>query len=155
MKLIEVDPGLCTGCNYCSIRCNLHFERNGGLSGSRIKVVRLEGMGASVPIICEHCEDAPCMEVCPTKALYRDHKTGAVLVNEDYCIGCKMCLIACPFGIIRLNPKSHKIIKCDLCGGDPICVKSCPTQALKFVEVARFGADKAFKEADKIVSQIK
>jgi Fe-S-cluster-containing hydrogenase component 2 len=66
-----------------------------------------------------------------------------------------MCLIACPFGIIRLNPKSHKIIKCDLCGGDPICVKSCPTQALKFVEVARFGADKAFKEADKIVSQIK
>ena len=60
--------------------------------------------------------------------------TGAMEVNEDICVGCKVCTIACPFGTINYNHVSGKVAKCDLCGGDPQCVVACPTGAITFVD---------------------
>jgi Fe-S-cluster-containing hydrogenase component 2 len=78
------------------------------------------------------CEDAACLEVCPTGALSRDD-SDTVVVDADKCVGCKMCVGACPFGNIQYSSRKKKIIKCDLCGGSPDCVKYCPTQAIEFV----------------------
>jgi Fe-S-cluster-containing hydrogenase component 2 len=79
------------------------------------------------------CEDAACLEICPTGALSRDN-SDTVVVNPDKCVGCKMCVGACPFGNIQYNNRKKKIMKCDLCGGSPDCVKYCPTQAIEFVQ---------------------
>ena len=89
------------------------------------------GKPFAVVLTCRHCLRAPCMEVCPAEALKRDPSTGAVVVDEALCIGCRDCVFACPFGAIKME--AGKAIKCDLCGGDPACVRHCPTRALSFV----------------------
>jgi Fe-S-cluster-containing hydrogenase component 2 len=75
------------------------------------------------------------MEICPSGALERDQRTEAVVVNENRCVGCKMCMMACPFGNIHFNSEKHVIQKCNLCDGQPRCVTFCMAQALNFVDV--------------------
>lgn len=65
----------------------------------------------------------------------RDPKTRAVVVDEERCTGCGFCAAACPWGVITLDPVTGKALKCDLCGGDPACVKECPENALRFLDV--------------------
>ena len=111
--------------------------------------IYIESAGALVvPLQCRHCEDAPCMVVCPSGALLRPDEEGPVLVDQAKCIGCAFCVQACPFGVIRLahgsgaaaSDKQMAGIKCDLCadrqaeGLEPACVNSCPVRALMFVE---------------------
>lgn len=106
----------------------------------RVTLESAEGM--VVPLQCRHCEDAPCIAVCPTGALSRESDESPVLVNGDLCIGCRSCILACPFGVISLGEGDQAIIKCDLCverlaaGQLPACVAGCPTGALSFREVA-------------------
>ena len=89
---------------------------------------------------CRHCEDAPCITVCPTLAIHRDGPNEPVLITQDKCIGCKFCLMACPFGVIEMSPDDKAIVKCDLCiertkvGELPACIVTCPTGALKYEE---------------------
>jgi Fe-S-cluster-containing dehydrogenase component len=86
---------------------------------------------------CMHCEDTPCVVGCPTGALTKDDRTGAVMVNKALCIGCHSCALACPFGVPRYD-QDEKMQKCNLCverveaGLEPACVRVCPTEALKF-----------------------
>jgi Fe-S-cluster-containing dehydrogenase component len=87
-----------------------------------------------VPIVCNHCEEAPCMVVCPTHARFRDEQIGRVVVNYNRCIGCKVCIAVCPFGAIDFNWEAKRVISCNLCDGDPTCVKFCDTQAIQYVE---------------------
>jgi carbon-monoxide dehydrogenase iron sulfur subunit len=97
-----------------------------------------QGRGFVVPLQCRQCEDAPCMTVCPTKALHRVDNDSPVVIDADLCIGCKECVLACPFGVIRMDDWSHAIIKCDQCFERlerdelPACVESCPMGALAF-----------------------
>jgi Fe-S-cluster-containing hydrogenase component 2 len=79
------------------------------------------------------CEEACCLKVCPVGAIERDEQ-GAVVMNPDKCIVCKMCVSACPLGNISFSPITKKVFKCDLCGGDPMCAKYCPSEAIKFVD---------------------
>lgn len=72
------------------------------------------------------------MGVCPVGAIRRDTKTEAVLIDRDACIGCRVCMIACPFGAITFDLDRRRPIKCDLCEGDPRCVKFCETRALTY-----------------------
>jgi Fe-S-cluster-containing hydrogenase component 2 len=81
-------------------------------------------------MVCMQCEDAPCIPVCPSGALVRATDTNAVVVVKDRCVGCRMCALACPFGAI--NYWDGKAQKCDLCGGDPECVRFCAPGALRF-----------------------
>jgi len=92
---------------------------------ARMRVVKMEALGIDVPMICYHCEDPPCKAVCPTGAIYRKRETDAVLVDESRCIGCRECMLACPFGAIIFERSRGVVAKCDLCDGDPACVKIC------------------------------
>ena len=84
-----------------------------------------------LPVMCQQCEDAPCTHVCPTGASYRDPDTNVVLVDKEKCIGCKYCMMACPYGVRSWSPSEHVVEKCTLCGqltaaGElPKCVAAC------------------------------
>jgi Fe-S-cluster-containing dehydrogenase component len=92
-----------------------------------------------VSLTCRHCADAPCVLVCPTRALGRDPATGAVEVPSERCIGCRSCAPACPFGVPRYAADGT-MVKCDQCvarvaeGLLPACVRVCPTGALAFAD---------------------
>lgn len=83
-------------------------------------------------VTCRQCEVAKCMKVCPSGALSRDAKTHAVVVDKGRCMGCGMCVAACPFGGVQLDGMLRVATKCDLCGGRPRCVDVCMAKALHF-----------------------
>ena len=80
--------------------------------------------GISVPLMCLQCDTAACEKVCPTGALKRNESTGALVVDDAKCIRCKMCVQACPFGNIAYDPAKNRILRCDLCDGDPSVLSS-------------------------------
>jgi Fe-S-cluster-containing hydrogenase component 2 len=114
--------------------CSFWHERAFNPSLSRIRVNDLYDQQFYLPLTCVHCADMPCGVVCPTAAIRRE-ADGQVRVYEERCIGCKMCLLACPFGVMGFAPQRGVAQNCDLCGGDPQCVKFCVPQALEFAEV--------------------
>jgi len=124
---IGIDYDKCCGCKLCELTCSMMRSGNGTASPakSRIRVLRREPLGIDIPMVCLHCEDPPCM-VCPVNAMSRDQR-GVVIINEEECVGCKQCLLACPFGAISFDSETRKVFKCDLCGGNPLCTKICIT----------------------------
>ena len=138
-KSLHLDPGKCTGCLQCEMACS--YENYGVFNPakSRIKVFNFESAGRKVPYTCTQCAEAWCLHACPVEAIAVDAVTGAKIVHEDICVGCKVCTIACPFGTVNYRPDNGKVMKCDLCGGDPWCAKACPTGAITFVDIADTG----------------
>ena len=155
MKTVMVFPEKCIGCKQCEIACAVEHSKSKNLYGmffeeviSKPRIHVEVGVDLlTFPNRCRHCDPAPCMEVCPTHALYRDEETGSVVIEYGKCIACGMCAIACPFGIISFG-KTHKIlidrevnVKCDNCierqqeGKEPACVEACKTGALVFGEI--------------------
>jgi Fe-S-cluster-containing hydrogenase component 2 len=122
-----ITPRLCKDCGTCESVCD----------SFAVDVFTFEDGDASVsvPVMCMHCEEAACMDVCPAKAIYRG-QNSTVLVDDAKCIGCKLCVSACPFGNIEYSFIKKRIVKCDLCGGAPDCAKYCPTEAIRFASVA-------------------
>ncbi len=116
----------CSGCRRCEIACSLYHEKKIWPEASRIRIFML-APGLEVPHLCAQCHDYPCVESCPTKpkALSVDEKTGAVLVDSKLCISCRKCIEACPGRVPFLHPATRKSTICDLCNGDPQCVKAC------------------------------
>lgn len=133
--LITVDADKCTGCGICELVCSLHNEKECNPEKARIRVIRSEEEGIiyTVPVVCQQCEKPLCLELCPVTALYRDPETGAVVVSEEKCIGCRLCVYVCPFGAITVDPEKHFSVKCALCDGEPRCVEFCPGEALQYV----------------------
>lgn len=142
MKRIYIKEEYCIGCRLCEIHCLVQHSK----SKKIIKAFKKEFPRAlprilveekgylSFAIQCRHCEEAPCIEACITGAMYRDKSTGAVLCDEDRCVGCWMCIMVCPLGVIKRNLEKNKIAsKCDLCQGEemPVCVANCPNEALE------------------------
>jgi len=139
-QIITVDVKKCYACLTCVVECAYarlglpkNVPLNQVLSASRVSV---EAAGdLAVPLRCMQCEDAPCITVCPTGALYRDTLDEPVLTDRNLCIGCKSCMLACPIGVISLDSEGKAVQKCDMCisrlkkGQLPVCVTSCPTQA--------------------------
>ena len=132
-KILFVDQEKCTGCRLCEIACSVHHERVSNTSRARIHIVKWEMSGLFVPMICQQCDTPICEIVCPMNAVKRDDKTGALLINKDLCVGCKLCVMFCPFGGVSIG-KNREILKCDLCDGDPICVKFCIPNALQYID---------------------
>ena len=121
---IARDLSRCSGCRKCEIACSLSHEKRIWPEASRIRVFMLVP-GAEFPHFCTQCGDYPCVEACPVKALSISKKTGAVLVNRKKCTACGICIDKCPGRIPHLHPTEKYVIICDLCKGDPKCVKVC------------------------------
>ncbi len=89
--------------------------------------------GFRFPVLCMHCSDPPCLKVCPVEAIFRG-EDERVMIRHDRCIGCRMCLFACPFGAMRFDEDLGRSFKCDLCGHAPECVRVCEPRALLYME---------------------
>ncbi len=135
-KMLLVDQEKCTGCRTCEAVCSAKHEGASNPSRSRVQVVKWEWEGFMMPFMCQQCHDAPCVNACPVKALGRDDTLGQVNLDYDRCIGCKLCIAVCPFGGMGYDPVDNKVIKCDFCGGDPLCVRFCSTAAIRFVDAS-------------------
>ena len=129
LSLPDKADRICSGCETCQLMCSLQNTGAFNPKKSRIKVVPLS-VGITIPITCQQCEDPWCQRACPEKAIVRHKKLNLVVVDEKKCTGCAACIGACPFGIMAYDPERKKAMKCDLCGGDPACVKYCPSQVL-------------------------
>jgi len=149
-KMLAVDLNLCTGCRSCELRCAFKHHQECNPSKSRIRVLKFDSIGVSVPIFCLNCEEAFCLEVCPTKAIRLDPLIGSLVIHEDRCVGCRACVMACPFAGMQVL-ENRKVVKCDLCGGDPYCVKYCETGAIKYMEVQDAALQKGYPIAKKII----
>lgn len=136
---IVVNLDRCTGCFGCEVACKME---NGVALGERwSKVFTVGPVGEypdmtryALPTMCQQCENAPCVSVCPTGASYRDGN-NVVLVDKEKCIGCKYCMMACPYGVRSWSPSEHVVEKCTLCGQltsvgeEPKCVAACCASA--------------------------
>ncbi len=135
-KEIDIDISKCTGCEYCELVCSFTHHDEFNPRKSRIHVSVFINRCMAVPVVCYQCEDPWCAKACPAGAISTDQLSSdgvrAVMVHEDKCVGCKMCTLACPFGCITVSDGHAK--KCNLCGGDPECVKVCRAGALRFAE---------------------
>lgn len=134
MRVITMDPQKCVGCRNCEYACA--FKKTGDFArpDSRIRVNFYPRERICIPLTCVHCKEAFCMEVCPAGAIKRNVLTGAVEIDEKRCVGCKMCMLACPFGAIHFDAGALVSRKCDLCQGEPNCVKFCISGALQYTE---------------------
>ncbi len=146
--MITVDVKKCVGCRSCEIGCAVEHSKTKALFTAiaekplpKSRVVVETAGGRNLPLQCRHCQEPPCLNVCPTGAIIREDAEAAVLIKQDLCIGCRSCILVCPFGAVTLSPEQKAILKCDLCaertstGQLPACVSSCPTLALQFTTV--------------------
>lgn len=135
-----LDSGSCIGCHACTVACKSEHDVPLGVNRTWVKYVETgiypDTERAFSVMRCNHCDDAPCMTICPTSALYRA-PNGVVDFQDDNCIGCKACMNACPYDAIYLNPNTNTAHKCNFCnhrieeGLEPSCVIVCPTQAIR------------------------
>jgi formate dehydrogenase iron-sulfur subunit len=161
------DTTLCIGCKACEVACkewnNLpadslgltghSYDNTGALSANSWRHVSFiehavrDDVAAPVQSgwlmmsdVCKHCHNAPCVEACPTGALFRT-EFDTVVVQQDICNGCGYCVPACPFGVVDISTLDGKAHKCTLCydrlkgGLEPACAKACPTDSIQFGEV--------------------
>ena len=134
MRALEIHPEKCTGCRQCELACS--WVQAGAFQPSRsvIRVHVFDEQASFAPYACFQCQEAWCMHACPVNAIDVDEGTGAKIVLDPVCVGCKLCVIACPFGTIFFDPATEVAAKCDLCAGDPACARACPTDAIAFRE---------------------
>ena len=132
MKIVYVDLDRCFGCRQCEWICALQGSNGLDPENACIRVHVDPAQMTVSTATCLQCETPFCMEACPVEALYRDLSTGAIVVDGDLCIGCQMCITACPFENIHFDNDHQVSVKCDLCGGDPLCVKFCMAKALHY-----------------------
>ena len=147
-KIMMVDPDKCTGCRNCELVCSVKHYGVSNPSLARIHIVKWEHIGLYIPMSCQQCEDAPCLSVCPKDAIYRNEKLDSISINHDLCIGCKMCVSACPFGAMRWSSNRSRVFKCNLCQGDPQCVRFCYTKAVDYVEASKLSTDRMRQAAE-------
>ena len=165
---LAIDLDTCVGCHACVVSCKEWNTSNYGASLSdidaygenptgtflnRVHTYEVETQNNEQKVIhfpksCLHCEDAPCVTVCPTGASYKRETDGIVLVNEDACIGCGLCAWACPYGAREMDADAGVMKKCTLCVDriynenipqeerEPACVRACPTNARHFGDFA-------------------
>jgi carbon-monoxide dehydrogenase iron sulfur subunit len=145
MKRIFIREEFCINCRLCEVYCIVQNSKTRNIlkayKGEYPKPqarLRVEEKGhLSFALQCRHCEDAPCLEACLTGAMRREPSTDAVLCDEERCVGCWMCVMVCPFGVVSRNVEGRRVIsKCNLCKGEemPVCVKNCPNEAILYEE---------------------
>ena len=139
MKRIWIDACKCDGCLNCTLACmNAHRADKGSIYDLDLADPSNEG-GTYRPVFCRHCDEPECVNSCMSGALSKNPETGIVEYDERRCAGCFMCVMNCPFGVLKPDSATKsRIIKCDFCkdsGSEPSCVKACPKKAIWVEEV--------------------
>ena len=140
-KKLTVIPEQCSGCRICELVCAIkHFGVNNPKKAAIRVLITYPHPVVRMPIVCGQCKVATCAQVCPVDALRR--LDGVVRLDEKLCISCYKCIEACPFGAIYAHDDCDQPIKCDMCDGDPECVKKCPKGALRLIPESILGESK-------------
>ncbi len=134
-----IDQNRCIGCHACTVACKEEHNVPIGVNRTWVKYIEKGQFPDTrrhfAVLRCNHCDAAPCIDICPTVALFR-HPNGIVDFDNDRCIGCKSCMQACPYDALYIDPNSHTAAKCNFCahrveiGLKPSCEIVCPTQAI-------------------------
>ncbi len=135
----------CIGCDACYVACKTDWDVPALKEAYRTKVWEVEGEDQHgnptigfLPTLCNHCDNAPCVDVCPTGASFKRDEDGIVLVEPDMCIGCKACMLACPYDARYYDEEAQTVDKCTFClprtsqGLDPACVTTCVGESRNF-----------------------
>jgi tetrathionate reductase subunit B len=136
-----IDLRTCIGCHACSVACKSEFDVPLGVFRDTVKYAETGHYPSAkrhfIPVLCNHCEDAPCLKACPTEAITR-LKDGQVVINEGDCNVNRYCMAACPYEAIYVDPEKNVAQKCTFCdhrtsqGLKPACVEACPTHCRIF-----------------------
>jgi carbon-monoxide dehydrogenase iron sulfur subunit len=148
MKRIMIDKDRCNGCLNCSLACMAEHNPAGksiyvlnltDIRNESRNFIALDRSGKPTPIFCRHCGEPECVIACMSGAMSRDPATGRVTYDPEQCAACFMCVLSCPFGVLKADAAERKvIIKCDFCGEreTPRCVENCPNRAIYVIEVS-------------------
>jgi len=132
-----IDPNRCIGCQSCVQACS-ECDTHRGVSMIHLEYVERAQSVQTVPVVCMHCEQPTCAEVCPADAIKRTGDGVVQSARKPRCIACGNCVIACPFGVPEVYEDRQLMMKCDMCydrssaGKKPMCATVCPSQALFF-----------------------
>src|SRR5688572_30450564 len=132
-----VDPNRCIGCKACIQACS-ECDTHRGESMIHLEFIDRSRSAQTVPVVCMHCEQPTCAEVCPADAIKRTGDGVVQSARKPRCIACGNCVLACPFGVPEVHPHEQLMMKCDMCydrssvGKKPMCATVCPSQALFF-----------------------
>ena len=153
-KVLFIDPFKCNGCKECETACAVRHTGYRRVARKRIEV---KGVGSGnegffVPFTCQQCVEPPCMAVCPKGAITRDPGLGRVVLDITLCVGCRMCVSACPFGSMVFASDLGIAYKCELCDGEPQCVNVCEPKALEYAEPHRLQRKRAEHAAARLGS---
>ena len=131
-RTIAVREEKCDGCGRCVEACAEFHTGTRNPLHSRIKIAPAPEKDVFALALCRQCGEPHCVSNCPARALTKDKETGSVRWDEERCVGCQLCTLACAYAGITYNSLTSSVMKCDLCSGDPACVKACPLDALQF-----------------------
>ena len=145
MKRIIIEADKCKGCKNCAVACMKAHVPEGAVFSladpqfeSR-NTILVDGAINYKPLFCRHCSNPACANSCMSGAMVKDPNTGHVQYSPEKCALCFMCVMNCPFGVLKPDRLSNSyVVKCDFClkhGGEPSCVKKCPTKAIYVKEV--------------------
>lgn len=135
MTFIKTNFDLCTGCCICQMVCSMRFYQGCNPRHAMLLIEHKKENLYHKPVVCSQCDNAYCKNSCPVDAFFIDEKTSAVMVDDEKCTGCGICVEYCPEGLIRLDPLTERAVKCDLCNGLFECVDACPTKALELINI--------------------
>jgi carbon-monoxide dehydrogenase iron sulfur subunit len=141
---IAVNHSVCTGCRTCEVVCSLYHFGECNPERSAIRVIRREkgGLVLALPLVCQQCEQASCLEACPTEAIWREREGAAILFDQEKCTACGLCTEACPAGCISLDRQTDGLISCDLCQGTPQRISLCHSNCLTLADSDETGSPK-------------
>lgn len=132
-----IDPSRCIGCQACVQACS-ECDTHKGHSMIHLEFVNRAYTTQTVPVVCMHCNSPTCAEVCPADAIKKSGDGVVQTARKPRCIACNNCVLACPFGVPKMNSEAELMMKCDMCydrtseGKKPMCASVCPSQALFF-----------------------